>query len=892
LFSTPIFAQGTAFTYQGRLQNNGSPASGTYNLTFTLFTNNTGGTAVAGPVTNSASLITNGLFTVTMDFGAGAWNGETNWLQIGVETNGGAGFSPLNPRQEVTPAPYAIFAEGANAAGLSGTIPTSSLSGIYGGALNLTNAGNSFTGNGTGLTNVNAAALGGLAAAGFWQLGGNTNVPTGSNVIGTLNNQFLDVRVSNVRVMRLRLFTDGLGLYTNAPNIIGGSSMNLTAPNVVGVAIAGGGGQTTNGLSYPNTVNADFGAIGGGLQNTASGFGATVTGGEQNTASGPTASVNGGWINTASGNEAAVGGGFANTASGALATVGGGAQNVASNTEATVSGGVGNLAGGIGSFVGGGGYDGNSYAGNAVLSAASTIGGGLGNTVNTGAIYTFIGGGNYNQIYGDFNNKGGSAIVGGGGNLVSSNAAYSFIGGGLANQIFGDGSDNGSSVIVGGYANKVLTNSVASFIGGGDQNVVSSNAAFSTISSGYGDTAEAIGSFIGGGGYDGSSQVGNFINGAAATIGGGLGNSISTSGTYAIIGGGIGNSATNEFATVGGGTSNTAGGENATVAGGFGNIASGNGATIGGGGTFGEGNTASGQFSTVGGGTQNNAALGYAVICGGQQNYAGGLAFVGGGSFNNASGLYAMIPGGDVNTASGQASFAAGYFADANQNNCFVWSDGEGSTNFPADRANQFKIQAGGGVYMAVSGSSHLSPAACEVNSSSSAGIGLWVTQSSSDSTTVFGNGGTGDIIKGFSGSNQGTLVFEVQNDGTVKSKGVVLTSDRNAKANFAELNPAEVLAKVAALPVTEWNYKDDPADKKHIGPVAQDFHTAFGLDGTDDKHISVVDEGGVALAAIQGLNQKLEAKSAKLEKENAELEQTVAELKQMVSELAQARAK
>jgi hypothetical protein len=119
------FAQGTAFTYQGQLQNNGSLASGTFNLTFTLFGVNTGGSSVAGPVTNNAVVITNGLFTVTIDFNSGVWNGATNWLEIGVETNGG-GFTTLSPRQRVAPTPYAIFAEGANAAGLSGAIPMAS----------------------------------------------------------------------------------------------------------------------------------------------------------------------------------------------------------------------------------------------------------------------------------------------------------------------------------------------------------------------------------------------------------------------------------------------------------------------------------------------------------------------------------------------------------------------------------------------------------------------------------------------------------------------------------------------------------------------------------------------------------------------------------------------
>ena|SRR5579862_6407207 len=82
------FAQGTAFTYQGQLQNGGALASGTYNLTFALFTNDAGGTAVAGPVTNNGVGVSNGLFTVVIDFGASPWTGVSNWLEIAVETNG------------------------------------------------------------------------------------------------------------------------------------------------------------------------------------------------------------------------------------------------------------------------------------------------------------------------------------------------------------------------------------------------------------------------------------------------------------------------------------------------------------------------------------------------------------------------------------------------------------------------------------------------------------------------------------------------------------------------------------------------------------------------------------------------------------------------------------
>jgi hypothetical protein len=82
----------------------------------------------------------------------------------------------------------------------------------------------------------------------------------------------------------------------------------------------------------------------------------------------------------------------------------------------------------------------------------------------------------------------------------------------------------------------------------------------------------------------------------------------------------------------------------------------------------------------------------------------------------------------------------------------------------------------------------------------------------------------------------------------------------------------------------TQWKYKVEPAGTKHLGPMAQDFHAAFGLNGADDKHIATVDEDGVALAAIQGLNQKLDEKDAEIQ----QLRQSVAELKKLVSVLAQ----
>jgi hypothetical protein len=82
--------------------------------------------------------------------------------------------------------------------------------------------------------------------------------------------------------------------------------------------------------------------------------------------------------------------------------------------------------------------------------------------------------------------------------------------------------------------------------------------------------------------------------------------------------------------------------------------------------------------------------------------------------------------------------------------------------------------------------------------------------------------------------------------------------SDRNLKANVEVIDPQTVLARLLVMPVTTWNYKSQAASIRHIGPMAQDFYAAFSV-GEDDRHITDIDEGGVALAAIQGLNQKLE---------------------------------
>ena len=132
---------------------------------------------------------------------------------------------------------------------------------------------------------------------------------------------------------------------------------------------------------------------------------------------------------------------------------------------------------------------------------------------------------------------------------------------------------------------------------------------------------------------------------------------------------------------------------------------------------------------------------------------------------------------------------------------------------------------------------------------------------------------------------------------GNILASGTITgSSDRNVKEHFASVNPRDVLEKVSALPITEWNYKADNETLRHIGPMAQDFYSAFNV-GLDDKHISMVDADGVALAAIQGLNQKLEetrqAARTKdeeilaLKQQNDALAERLNELEKTVSHLA-----
>ncbi len=351
-----LFAQGTAFTYQGRLDDNGSPARGSYDFTFALFSTSSGVGEVGVAITNTATAVSNGLFVVTLDFGAN-FPGAERWLEIAVRTNGAGPFSTLTPRQPILAAPYAI-----TAGNLSGTVSASGLSGTYSSAMTFNNPANSFIGNGTGLTNVNAGTLGGLSSSAFWKTTGNADAnPTNGVFLGTTDLQPLELRVKGTRALRLEPTVEDAD-HLKIVNVVGGSLGNFVGAGVYGATIAGGGAINYEGDPSTNKVTADFGTVAGGEDNTASNFAATVGGGNGNTGSGEAATVGGGRGNVSSGYISTVGGGEGNDSTGEVSTVAGGGGNTSSGQFATVGGGLGNDSTGQAATVPGG--LGNAAAGN------------------------------------------------------------------------------------------------------------------------------------------------------------------------------------------------------------------------------------------------------------------------------------------------------------------------------------------------------------------------------------------------------------------------------------------------------------------------------------------------------------------------------------------------
>jgi trimeric autotransporter adhesin len=543
---------------------------------------------------------------------------------------------------------------------------------------------------------------------------------------------------------------------------------------------------------------------------------------------GPYDTVGGGQGNTATTQNATVAGGASNSATAQNATVAGGDNNMASGDGAAIGGGSGNTASGVGDFIGGGGYDGTTAIGNSIqTSAAATIGGGLANNIPSGGTYNFIGGGQYNT-----NASPNSTICGGAYNLIQASAGSSTIGGGANNTIQIDATD---TTIGGGTVNTIETNAYQSAIAGGNLNMILANAHQSAIA-------------------------------------GGNQNVIQVNANDSAIGGGNQNSAGGQYSTVPGGYKNAAGGNYSFAAGDQAQAAFS--------GSFvwadAEGaafsSTTTNQFSVRANGGVQFVTSGAGMTVDSLEIHSNIVQATGDLTLQVGTNIV-VTAGSDMNASIG------GTFTMTANNNVNVTAtaamDLTGDTMTVKSTSGPMTVQSSGAMITKSSTSMTLQ-----------AGTTLDVAASTTltlSGTQLLLTGGDVGI-----GTNSPTQPLMMGSGAYCSTAGVwTSVSDRAAKEGFTPIKPAQVLAKVAALPITQWKYKVEHNGIKHLGPVAQDFYSSFGL-GDNDKAIGTVDESGVALAAIQGLNQKLEEENAELRQQNDSLARRLNEVEAAVKALAE----
>jgi len=238
------------------------------------------------------------------------------------------------------------------------------------------------------------------------------------------------------------------------------------------------------------------------------------------------------------------------------------------------------------------------------------------------------------------------------------------------------------------------------------------------------------------------------------------------------------------------------------------------------------------EADAIGGGNQNtmqSSTFGCVIGGGNGNNISGSFySFIGGGQFNTNTGSYASIPGGDQNVA-GPHSFAGGHRAKSVNTGSFVWADSQ-EADFSSTSDNEVYFRCKNGVFFADA------------------------------------SGGASHVVTW----NPGTASWQ-------------FASDRNLKDHIAAVDTDLVLNNLRQLPLAEWNYIG--FKQRHIGPMAQDFHRVFPFND-QDKMLNDADLHGVALAAIQGLDKRVErlarekdAEIANLKRQNESLAERLANL-------------
>jgi hypothetical protein len=207
---------------------------------------------------------------------------------------------------------------------------------------------------------------------------------------------------------------------------------------------------------------------------------------------------------------------------------------------------------------------------------------------------------------------------------------------------------------------------------------------------------------------------------------------------------------------------------------------------------------------------------------------------------NSAGGDYSSVLGGLNNSAGGLYSVAAGHDVTVTHGATFVWNGWAGTGSAAASfRDNSFQIHGQGGLDI-------------EYGARRADGGGTaWV---------FIGNGFPGQAIATYTGAFLSTGGVWTNN------------SDRARKTLVEPVDTRAILEKVSTLPITSWHYREEDKGVRHIGPMAQDFYAAFTL-GPSETAIGTVDADGVALAAIQGLNAKLETLTAQVHQKDREID-------------------
>jgi Chaperone of endosialidase/YadA head domain repeat (2 copies) len=326
-----------------------------------------------------------------------------------------------------------------------------------------------------------------------------------------------------------------------------------------------------------------------------------------------------------------------------------------------------------------------------------------------------------------------------------------------------------------------------------------------------------------------------------------------------------------------------------------------------------------------------SAAVGFQTTASGEGSFASGGHTIASGPFSLAfgdttlaSGLASVAFGGG-SVASGEASVALGVSALADGAASFAFGPlarAQGDASVAIGHTDGFvphNLAGGAGSAVLGIGNAALGNAAVALGQFNAA-RGDFSVAMGTHTLTLRGGFAFGDMSGPptvVADENQfvvraaGGIAFYSRSDLTTGVRlppgagGWLSVSDANLKEGFRDLDGNDVLAKLARMPIREWNYKAQDAAVRHIGPTAQDFHAAFGL-GEDPLKIGTVDADGITLRAVQALeaqaraehdrlaadNAALVRQNADLEKQQAQLEEGIAAIEPLQAAIAALRAK